>query len=488
MDNLIGYYLKDTPYYLSFTGEDEKDPQNYRRYYFLHENSIVYDSDGNGKELWTELKNKEQPDIYMIYGVQIDSWCKNYFMVMNPYSLTKETVLRVEGKILTPDYNKYGSPYLFLWKYVLDKNLCQERIILKGGREEKATIDTTCIFSKRNNKHFTLSTKHLEKAKKIDWNEQIKKVRQNLSQTPPAPLPYTPLLTEDFPTEQYKERESRNKDTGHWGQVKLLLSEIEFLQQVPKKKEYDSAIAVYIGAAGGYHTPLLSRMFPDVLFILYDGAKFAIDPSPNIIIRNELFLEDIKWMYEGMDILFISDIRSTIDTEQGFEEGVANDNNLNMNIVADINPWSSMLKYRLPFENLYRKLEQKDTETYLSGKCYWQAFGKRSTTETRLIIPQRPQGETGLMEEGSHLINQQIYENQCFYFNNKYRNNSFLVENPSFGVNYDTFKMFSIMREYFAKWGLDNYKSIRVAIAAWIFEVQSIPGMKRNTISNMLSL
>jgi hypothetical protein len=69
----------------------------------------------------------------------------------------------------------------------------------------------------------------------------------------------------------------------HWGQRKLLLSEIQFLTKYydlfdNNKKKY----VLYVGAAHGIHIPVLSKLFPELNFILYDPSKFRIKENDKI--------------------------------------------------------------------------------------------------------------------------------------------------------------------------------------------------------------
>ena len=59
----------------------------------------------------------------------------------------------------------------------------------------------------------------------------------------------------------------------HWGQRKLHLSEIDFFTSNTDKNELYTV--VYAGAANGHHIPLLSKMFPNLEFHLYDPAPFS---------------------------------------------------------------------------------------------------------------------------------------------------------------------------------------------------------------------
>eukprot|EP00961_Rhodomonas_salina_P002887 39493-Rhodomonas_salina.1 len=58
----------------------------------------------------------------------------------------------------------------------------------------------------------------------------------------------------------YRRRQGEEKTVVHWGQRKLLLSELEFLTAHGAA----GATVVYAGAAPGTHTRYLLELFPDL--------------------------------------------------------------------------------------------------------------------------------------------------------------------------------------------------------------------------------
>ena len=61
----------------------------------------------------------------------------------------------------------------------------------------------------------------------------------------------------------------------HWGQLKLLMSEIELLVRCRRKFGGSASyVLIYVGAANGSHLPLLADLFPEVVIHAYDGARF----------------------------------------------------------------------------------------------------------------------------------------------------------------------------------------------------------------------
>ena len=89
------------------------------------------------------------------------------------------------------------------------------------------------------------------------------------------------------PTIPYRRRNRELKSVCHWGQRKLILSEIEFFTEYTSP--WYPALVLYAGAAPGHHILLLSEMFPKLHFILVDPSAFEIEETDRIRIRNEFF-------------------------------------------------------------------------------------------------------------------------------------------------------------------------------------------------------
>lgn len=85
---------------------------------------------------------------------------------------------------------------------------------------------------------------------------------------------------------KYKSRSGEAKTVEHWGQRKLLMSEIEFLTNYAT----DNCTVVYVGAAPGTHINYMSNvLFPKLNFILIDPLRFNVSETDKIKIVNEWF-------------------------------------------------------------------------------------------------------------------------------------------------------------------------------------------------------
>lgn len=165
-------------------------------------------------------------------------------------------------------------------------------------------------------------------------------------------------LQSTAPQKKYFRRVNCIKTTIHWGQRKLLLSEIEFLTKYVKPgKSYN---IVYAGAAPGIHTGMLTELFPRNKFILIDPEKFRVKSSDNIVIRRELFTNEIAEEYSELDnLLFISDIRSGKSSDH-----VSRDMEMQRKWVEIMNPMACMLKFRLPWLDPSLESEGKINDKY----------------------------------------------------------------------------------------------------------------------------
>ena len=192
----------------------------------------------------------------------------------------------------------------------------------------------------------------------------------------------------------------------HLGQRKLLMSEIGALLRLDAKTEY---MAVYAGAAPGVHTPLLSDLFPNVTFHLYDPAPFMIRASERIKLFNVCFTDEIAQTYtrdKYERLVFICDIRRSTDESMVWEDMLAQ-----RRWHEIMCPALTSLKFRLPWPGNGVASDSNQAE-YLDGDIHLPIWGPTSTTESRLVI-----------EDGSHTRNSTriydclAYEEEMCYFN-----------------------------------------------------------------------
>lgn len=250
--------------------------------------------------------------------------------------------------------------------------------------------------------------------------------------------------------------------------MKLLLSEIEHLTDVEKKIDLSTATLVYFGAGGGEHLPVLSYLFPKLHMILVDD-HFSIKPTNKIEIMKEYASDEKIEKYKSKakkNIIFVSDIRKGISDT--FEEDVHSDMICQMKWGVQLNAYSMLLKFRLPYTdavNEYNtvidpsirkyvvapKQVPKDKYLYLKGEPFIQAYSPLYSTEARLSVFKRRDGKWD-----TALYDPKEYENAFFYHNEirrssntQYRESQFVPYHiAGMDFRFDSVLEFYILRRY----------------------------------------
>lgn len=208
----------------------------------------------------------------------------------------------------------------------------------------------------------------------------------------------------------------------HIGQRKLLLSEIQCLtrwQQEHSDLVDKGPIVLYVGAAPGTHLLLLSRMFPNAYFMLYDGAKFdrQLERYPQTFELNQTFVTTdlIKTLkkrrftspFTASRLVFISDIRLGAADAHSFESGVTRDMQMQEEWMEILRPSMSLLKFRMSYH-----LKHGEAISYTKGDILYGIWPKETSGETRLLVRQR--------DIGTKQTYDFKYYEQSMFFHNKY--------------------------------------------------------------------
>lgn len=282
------------------------------------------------------------------------------------------------------------------------------------------------------------------------------------------------LRTSDI-EKKYEFRKDRS--TLHWGQRKLLLSEIEFLT----KYGHLSDKVLYAGSAPGTHIKSLASLFPNKHFILYDPRDFNVkeskgdDKYASIEIHKQYFYNEDAKKYTKDKLLFISDIRVSPE-----ESIVYKDMKMQEDWVKIIKPAASMLKFRPPWcISIYKgkkdtpKERKKYKLKYLKGDIYLPIWGPVTTTEARLITV----GDIEYKEYDSCK-----YEYQLFYFNTytrlKYHKRPFnlkIDKIPGLCHCYDCTSEIYVLAEYFKKiHNINNKEDLEYAVKETVKKINKI--------------
>ena len=247
------------------------------------------------------------------------------------------------------------------------------------------------------------------------------------------------LLLDGDPQLTYRGRGQEGKVAIGWGQRKLGLTVIQFINYYLNHQEASNPIVVYAGAAPGVNIPFVARLYPQIEWHLYDPQKFGIEPQPNVHIYNGLFTNEIakEWHYKngtkGKDryVLFLSDIRTaSVDMPPlEIEQRVGQDMLYQQQWVQLIEPVAAQLKFRLPYSD--KGVDVSKPVQYLDGTVFKQAWAKPTSTETRLVVERKN------MIDGAYPLKQwqpKVYEDQMFHHNVTTRDkglfyNPFYLEN-----------------------------------------------------------
>lgn len=257
----------------------------------------------------------------------------------------------------------------------------------------------------------------------------------------------------------------------HWGQAKLLLTEIDFLCRVRRDRletrgnsSLAGTVLVYAGAAPGLHLPVLMELFQDIdAAVLYDPQPItATFEGSRVTARREMFTvevaERVRQEFPEADILLVSDIRNGSDSLNQFDINVVEDMALQQTCLERLRAAHSLFKFRLPYTDPAnprvwdtRPNATPDTLTYLDGEVWLQPFAATWSTETRLYVKRQSDPENPYP---SRLYDCAEYEQQCFAFNCGQRRATYNVPvevlQRVFGADrsYDVARAAEIARQY----------------------------------------
>ena len=229
---------------------------------------------------------------------------------------------------------------------------------------------------------------------------------------------FSRILNNKSRRKEYK-KEDESKIHIHYGQRKLLMTEIEFIINEYHKLDTDpkkQKIFLYIGASAGkgsIHSYFLAKMFPEFEYHLFDRNDFFDDlyNLPNVKIFKRWFTEKDINTYKNKNVFMVSDLRDpdigkakTAQNTLKSNEIVFDDMTLQQTFYNKIKPKSALLKFRLPW--------QPGKTEYLDGIIYYQMWQGPYSAESRLI-PTAP-NKTKIYDNTG-------YEQRIFYFNTETR-------------------------------------------------------------------
>lgn len=278
---------------------------------------------------------------------------------------------------------------------------------------------------------------------------------------------------ENDPMTERRVRTTEIKTAIKWGQLKLLLEEIQFLTLYWDPVKVPEPLLVYVGSAVGTHIPVLIGMFPKFTYHLYDPREhdpiFRTEPfrsNPKIRIHKQFFEDKDAQKYAGKDNVFlIVDIRGSEYLRKG-EDILREVTEENEKIVWDnmllqqawtriIRPVRASLKFRLPYVAEFTRA-LGTTRVYLDGLVYLQQWGSLSTTEARLVpYEDLRTREWDYEAHGMRMYYQDYNIREKLKFLNPLTNDRTPIA-PLIGLtnDYDSTASTVIVMEYFMKFGL----------------------------------
>ncbi len=274
-------------------------------------------------------------------------------------------------------------------------------------------------------------------------------------------------------TKKYERRTNTYKPALHWGQLKLFLSEVEFLtlavQEVTANEPDKEIWFVYAGSAPGNHIIYLAELFPMIHFELYDPNDFVVKDTNMIKTHVQFFTnEDAKYWASSNNldkkIVFCTDIR----TEPATQENIVRNMNMQLEWWKIMNPELSMFKFRLPWE-------PGKTE-YPEGDIYIQAYPGPTSSETRLICKK---------DAKLKLYDNTQYEDACFYHNLITRSYEYTdSQNLVLDKCYDCMSFEYIMKEYLTIAKVAGSKKAGLSLKQIIKEVENEITQGHNTVKS----
>ena len=317
-----------------------------------------------------------------------------------------------------------------LWSLVLMRKL-PSKDCLTGDREG----DVNEVFNRVIDVLNTESARLKEIAEGIPMNEEKEWGPLITNKFRAREHPYTPSIHSSISRQHgmirnrkiteniYEIGAQENRPACHWGQLKLLVSEMEFLSMCRDKKISKGATVVYIGSAPGQHTNLLINMFKEISkWILLDPSKTLVnDPK---VERIQKFVTDdmiisLKERLDAHSVIYMNDMR-TDTREESVSIEMINQAKWGIHLRAK----AMLLKFRMPYlqqdgtylplvtskddlaisrQDLSNVIAYKTKYTseclesgertdrvssvlYLDGEIQPQVFAPSTSTESRLIV------------------------------------------------------------------------------------------------------
>src|SRR3989338_2929754 len=285
----------------------------------------------------------------------------------------------------------------------------------------------------------------------------------------------------------------------HWGQLKLLFSEIEFFTLVSKYVNIDDCLVLYIGAQPGERLKYLyiKYFYPKMHMLLYDPLPFDIEETDQLIIKtgsagwfSDEKIKEVLKIADGRKIIYMSDIRIPEPDDTYLREKIIYEN------MQDQERWGILMgadfmlfKFRSFYYKtnpdevdfiqnsitdkyaehiVYKKNRKKHDDIhkwwlYLKGTIYTQLYAAVRSTESRLFVKKIKyyKDANKYKKEEQEKYKMRYYDNILYeglfnYFNLKKRNSEIVYRKsdrlvdylPGQKISYTSASEYYIIRQY----------------------------------------
>lgn len=177
----------------------------------------------------------------------------------------------------------------------------------------------------------------------------------------------------------------------HNGKYKLLLSSMQFLDLIS-----EDSVVVYVGSAPFAYGHIISNLYPNMKFILFDPQEHKFDDSSKTIFNSLTNLNPLSLPHFSIFEQLFDDDKCELLLEMFGEGGVAFMSDIrlsdgeptNSEVYSDLikqQTWVEILKPKLFWLKFRCLFDVTEPMLYLDGDLCLQAYTPRGSNECRLI-------------------------------------------------------------------------------------------------------
>lgn len=283
-------------------------------------------------------------------------------------------------------------------------------------------------------------------------------------------------LRTDIKVNKKKDERKFNDD------LRLLMSEILYITRYVDYQDSKPIKIIYIGAAPGFHLVKLMKMFPFIIFDLYDDEelhpdleRYLIENENQVTMYREKFtletcsryeeaLEDIYLITDNREVRFMKDpifpkdsyyseVKEQFQKEK--EASYLQDMEFQKEVCKKLEPCNAFLRFRPP--HFYEGMSPEPAIfEYFSGIVYLMIFNDYKSTESRIVVNDYVNDKFKWnYKDFQHRLNDFNAEVRESLLVNPFTNDSAPLPNQ-LGNKFETVMMIQLLIEYFKTIGYDN--------------------------------